>query len=111
MSDEQSGDMHAHAHEHADAPQPVFRFEAYADAPSAQAAFAALYPPGSSLEAAVQALALMGAHCKSVGPAQIACRYIEDPHALAGWCWHLALERSATNAIERVRVGLAVLGT
>ena len=90
--------------------QGKFRFGDYADAFSAQAAFEATYPPGSPLEAAVQALVLMGAQCKSVGATRVACRFVENERALAGWCWHLALDGNAAKVIERVRVGLTALG-
>ena len=100
---------HGHQHEHA-AVRPVFRFEAFADAPSAQAAFEALYPPGSAIEAAVQALVATGAHCKAVSPMRIACRYVESEHALAGWCWHVVLEGSNEKTLQRVGVALAALG-
>jgi hypothetical protein len=86
-----------------------FRFEAFADAASAQAAFEAAFPPGSAIEPALQALVGMGAHCKSVGPGRVACRYVEQLSPLAGWCWHVAVERNA-NAVERVRIELAMTG-
>jgi hypothetical protein len=101
---------HGHEHEHAAARQAVFRFEAFADAPSAQAAFEARYPRGSPVEPAVQALVDMGAHCKAVSPMRIACRYVESEHALAGWCWHVALEGNHEKTIQRVSVALAALG-
>jgi hypothetical protein len=113
MSDEQSGEnRHAHApsHEPADAPQPVLRFEAYADAPSAQAAFEAMYPAGSPLEPAVQALVDLGAHCKALGPGRVACRYLENEHTLAGWCWHVALDAGAGKTIDRTRIRLTAIG-
>lgn len=100
----------AHPHEHADAPQPVFRFEAFADAPSAQAAFDAVYPPGSPLEPAVQALVDMGAQCKTLGSGTVACRYVESPGALAGWCWHIAIDAGGETALKRARIALAILG-
>jgi hypothetical protein len=86
-----------------------FRFEAFADAPSAQAAFEAAFPPGSSIEPALHALLDMGAQCKSAGPARIACRYLEkDP--LAGFAWHVALECNSEKAIQRVGIASAMLG-
>jgi hypothetical protein len=89
----------------------LFRFEAFADAASAQAAFEAAYPPGSPAEPALQALVDMGAQCKTVGPTGVACRYVENESALAGWCWHVALERGSGSRIQRVSVALAMLGT
>ena len=101
---------HGHPHEQAASPQPAFRFEGFADAPSARAAFEARYPAGSSIEPAVQALVDMGAHCKTVGPVRIACRYVESERGLAGWCWHIVLEGDAGKTIQRVGVALAALG-
>ena len=92
------------------ADQDPFRFEAFADAASAQAAFEAAYPPGSPIEPALQALMSMGAACKAAGPDRVACRYVERQQALAGWCWHVALERSNANALARVRIDLAMTG-
>jgi hypothetical protein len=86
-----------------------FRFQAFADAPAAQAAFEAAYPPGSAIEPALQALVDMGAHCKAVSPMRFACRYVETEKALAGWCWHVALEGDAQRAIQRVGVTLSIL--
>jgi hypothetical protein len=86
-----------------------FRFEAFADAPSASAAFEAAFPAGSPAEPALQALVDMGAQCKSVSPGKVACRYVERPGALAGWCWQLALEANADKAILRVGVSLSIL--
>ena len=87
-----------------------FRFSAFADAPSAQAAFEAAYPPGSSVEPALEALVNMGAHCRTLGPNRFVCRYVETEKAFAGFCWHVALERSNANALERVRIDLAMTG-
>lgn len=102
---------HEHGHEHEPAPQPArFRFEAFADAPSAQAAFEALYPIGSSIEPAVQALVDMGAHCKAASPMIVAGRYVENEARLAGWCWHVALEGNSEKAIRRLAVSLSILG-
>ena len=89
--------------------EPILRFEAFADARSAQAAFEALYPPGSPLDRAVQALVDMGASCKSAGPACIACRYVESERALAGWCWHIVLDGDRDKLLQRVRVNRAIL--
>lgn len=88
---------------------PVFRFEDFADAPSAQAAFEAIYPAGSPIEPAIQALVDLGAQCKTVARAGIACRYVEGS-ALAGWCWHVVLETSDEKALTGVRIALATLG-
>lgn len=100
-------------HTHDDAPaapsSPPFRFEAFADGASAQAAFEALYPPDSSIEPALQRLVDMGAHCKRVSPQLVACRYIETG-SLAGFCWHVALETESEKAIRRVGIDLAMLG-
>jgi hypothetical protein len=86
-----------------------FRFEEFADAPSAQAAFAAAFPTGSPAEPALQALVDMGAQCRTVGPGRFACRYLEREKALAGFCWHLALDSNAEKAIQGIRVALATL--
>jgi len=106
MSDEHA---HAHSHEPAEA-RPGLRFEGFADAASAQSAFEAIYPPGSPIEPAVQALVDMGAQCKAVGPMRVACRYVESERALAGWCWHVVLEGSNEKTLLRVGVALAALG-
>ncbi len=100
---------HGHEHPHA-APQPVFRFEAFADAACAQAAFDTIYPAGSSIETAAQALVDLGALCKTLGPNRVACRYLENGHALAGWCWHVALDAGAGKTIERSRIQLTAIG-
>lgn len=86
-----------------------FRFEEFADASSAQAAFEASFPPGSPAEPALQALVDMGAQCKVAGPARVACRYMETPKEVAGWCWYVALEGNDQKAIQRIRIGLAML--
>ena len=88
---------------------PPFRFQAFADAPSAQKAFEAAYPPGSAIEPALQALVDMGAHCRTLGQSRVACRYVENQKALAGWCWHVAIESDAHRAIQRVDVSLSIL--
>ena len=88
----------------------AFRFEAFGDATSAQAAFDAVYPPGSPLEPAVQALVDMGAQCKTLGSGAIACRYVESPGDLAGWCWHVVLEAGSEKALKRAGIALAILG-
>lgn len=87
-----------------------FRFEAFADAPSAQAAFEAAYPPGSPVAPALQRLVDMGAQCRSVGPGRFACRHLENPAALAGFCWHLALEGNDEKGIQRVHISAGWLG-
>ena len=87
----------------------AFRFQAFADAPSAQAAFEAAYPPGSPIEPALQVLVDMGAHCKALGQTRFACRYVETEKGLAGWCWHVALESDAQRAIQRIGVSLSIL--
>lgn len=87
-----------------------FRFEDFADAHAARAAFEAAFPPGSPAEPALQALVDLGAQCKIVGAGRVACRYVERRSVLAGWCWHLALEADAEKAIARVRIGLAMTG-
>jgi hypothetical protein len=88
----------------------AFRFEAFADARSAQAAFEAIHPAGSPIEPVVQTLVDMGAQCKTVAPTGIAGRYVESERGLAGWCWHVALERDAAGALRSVRMTLATLG-
>jgi hypothetical protein len=52
----------------------------------------------------------MGAQCKTVAPTGIAGRYVESERGLAGWCWHVALERDAAGALRSVRMTLATLG-
>ena len=88
----------------------AFRFEAFADARSAQAAFEALHPAGSPIEPVVQALVDMGAQCKTVAATGIACRNVESERALAGWCWHVYLEAGGDRTLERTRIALAALG-
>jgi hypothetical protein len=88
----------------------TFRFEQFVDGPSAQAAFAAEFPVRSPADAALQALVDMGAQCKTVGPGVVACRYVENDGALAGWCWHLALHAAADRNIRGIEVSLARLG-
>jgi hypothetical protein len=87
-----------------------FRFQPFADAPTAQSAFEAAYPLGSPIEPALEALVSTGAHCRSVGPNKFACRYIETEAALAGFCWHVALECNSEKAIQRVGISVALLG-
>jgi hypothetical protein len=85
-----------------------FRFEEFADAPSAQAAFEAAFPPGSPAEPALEALVAMGSQCRTVGPSRFACRYIEKDKALAGFCWHVALECDREKTIERAGIAVAM---
>jgi hypothetical protein len=99
-----------HAHERAAPEAAPFRFEAFADAASAQAAFEAAYPSGSPIAPALQALVDMGAHCKAVSATRVACRYVEKQGILAGWCWHVALDANSDKVIQRVGVSLAMLG-
>jgi hypothetical protein len=87
-----------------------FRFEQFADAASAQAAFDMAFPTGSPAEAAYQALVDIGAQCKSTGPGKVACRYVEKPNELAGWCWYVALYANSNSGIERASLSLARLG-
>lgn len=87
-----------------------FRFEQFADAPSAQAAFEAAFPPGSAAEPVLQALVDMGAQCKSVGTGKVACRYVETRAPLAGFAWHVLVEATGDKAIRRVGIGLGMLG-
>lgn len=89
----------------------TFRFEQFADAPSAQAAFESAFAPASPAEPALQALVDMGAHCKSIGPGKVACRYLETRTPLAGFAWHVLLEVDGRNALRRVAIALAMLGT
>jgi hypothetical protein len=88
----------------------TFRFEEFADAASARAAFEAAFAVGSPAEAALQALVDMGAQCKTAGTGRIACRYVEN-RSLAGWCWHVAIEAGTDKAILRLGVAQAMLGT
>jgi hypothetical protein len=87
-----------------------FRFEQFADGPSAQNAFEAAFPSGSLAEPALQALVDMGAQCKSAGPGKVTCRYVEPGGALAGWAWHVAVEANADKVVRRVGVSLVMLG-
>ena len=90
--------------------ESYFRFESYADAPSAQAAFEAAYPIGSPIQPALQALVDKGAACKALGPTRFACRYLESEKVLAGFCWHVALECDSEEAIRRTSFAAALLG-
>jgi hypothetical protein len=102
---------HDHAHPHEAAPRPVFRFEAFADAPSAHAAFDAIHPPGSPVEPVLQAFVDMGAHCKAVGANRFACRYVESEKALTGFCWHVAIDADGQKTIQRVAIAVGLLGS
>jgi hypothetical protein len=87
----------------------TFRFEDFADAACARAAFEAAFPVGSPAEAALQALVDMGAQCKTAGAGRVACRYVEN-RPLAGWCWHVAIEAGGDKAILRVAMAQTMLG-
>jgi hypothetical protein len=102
-----------HGHEaqpQAPASHPQFRFERFADAASAQAAFQALFPVGSQAEPALQLLASVGAQCTSVGAGRMVCRYVEKPGAAPGFCWHLVLDANSEKAIKRLSIATALLG-
>jgi hypothetical protein len=86
-----------------------FRFEQFADAPSARMAFEAAFPAGSPAEPALQALVDMGAQCKSLGAARFACRYRETRGPLAGFAWHLALDCTSERTIKGVGIVLSML--
>jgi len=88
----------------------TFRFEDFADATAAQAAFEAAFPPGSSAERALQALVDAGALCRTVGPAAFACRYVEPQTLTAGFCWHVGLEADGEKRVRRAMIGLALTG-
>jgi hypothetical protein len=87
-----------------------FRFEQFADAPSAQAAFEAAFPPGSPAEPALQALVDIGAQCKSAGAGRFACRYVETRDPLAGFAWHVVLDCTSDRTIKAAGIALATLG-
>ncbi len=101
---------HDPAHEREAPEAALFRFESFADAPSAQAALEAAYPPGSPIQPALQALVDMGANCKAVASTRFACRYVETQNTLAGFCWQVALECNNEKTIERVGIAVATLG-
>jgi hypothetical protein len=88
----------------------TFRFEDFADASAARAAFEAAFPPGSPAEQALQALVDAGASCRTVGAAAFACRYVEPQTVTAGFCWHVGLEADAEKRVRRVVIGLALTG-
>lgn len=87
-----------------------FRFEEFADAASAQAAFEAAFPAGSPADRTLQALVDMGAQCRSAGAGRVACRYIEKFAALTGRCWHVGIEAAADKTVERTRIELVMMG-
>lgn len=87
-----------------------FRFERFADAPSAQAAFEAAFPVGSPIDPALQTLVNMGAQCKSAGPGRVACRYVENQGALAGWCWSVALDGDSQRRLQRLLMSSWAVG-
>jgi hypothetical protein len=102
-----------------------FRFEAFADAPAAQAAFDAAYPAGSPIGSVLQALVDMGAHCKALGPTRFVARYLETngletnglqtnglqtKGVLAGWCWQLVLDAGSGESLQRARIGVTLIG-
>ena len=101
--------VHERTHASAAAPPASFRFEAFADATSAQAAFESRYPPGSPIENALQALVDMEAQCRALGPTRVVCRYVEKPASLACWCWHVALDCSTERVVQSVKVALAII--
>ena len=107
MSEAHADHVHAHG---AVAPPAPFRFEAFADAAAAQAAFDAAYPPGSPISSVLQALVDMGGHCKAVGPTRFACRYLETNGVLAGWCWQLVLDTGSGETLQRARIAVALTG-
>jgi hypothetical protein len=88
----------------------MFRFDEFADAARAEAAFQAAFPLGSPVKPALQALVDMGAQCSNAGPGRAACRYVEKTRILAGWCWHIAVESDSDNTIRRAAVTLSILG-
>jgi len=90
-------------------PPTSFRFEEFADAPSAQAAFAAAYPVGSPIEPALQVLSAMGAQGRTVNPTTVACRYLEKHIALVHRCWYINLACDRDKAIQRVTVTVGIV--
>jgi len=87
-----------------------FRFEEFADAPSAQVAFEAAFPVGSPADLALQALVDMGAQCRSVGPAKFACRYVEQTNSLACCAWQVRIEATIEKTIDTVSLSLGLMG-
>jgi hypothetical protein len=102
----------AHDHERpqeaAASKSPPFRFEGFADAVSARAAFEAAYAVGSPIELALKALMEMGAQCKAVNPTRVACRYVEAGSALAQRCWYLSLACDREKAIQRINIAVGI---
>src|SRR6267143_2376859 len=90
-------------------PTASFRFEEFADAASAQAAFAAAYPVGSPIEPALQALSAMGAQGRTLNPTTVACRYLEKHIALVHRCWYINLACDRDKAIQRVSVAVGIV--
>ena len=87
-----------------------FRFQDFADTPSAQAAFEAAYPPGSPAEAALQALVNMGAQCRSMGPNKFVCRYVEQNNSLVCFAWQVRIEATNEKTIDGVSLSLGLMG-
>ena len=86
-----------------------FRFEAFADAASAQAAFEAAYPDGSPIEQALRALRAMGAEGKTLSPTTVACRYLEKQIPLVHRCWYITLACDRDKALRRVIVAMGIV--
>jgi hypothetical protein len=87
-----------------------FRFEPFADAPSAQAAFHAIYPVGSPIAPALQALVDMGAQCRQASPTKYACRYMEGTDPLLKCCWHVVLETGNEKNVRAASIALVITG-
>lgn len=108
---------HTHGQEHTQerTPEPEsaprFQFEHFADAVSAQAAFTAAFPLGSSLQPVLQALADMGARCRAVSQTEIACCYVEHQSVLTNHSWYIAVQCSSDKTIQEVRIDWATTGT
>jgi hypothetical protein len=93
------------------APPPAsFWFNLFADSTAAQAAFEAAYPPGSPIASVLQMLVDRGAQCRTVGPAKVACRYLDEGTSLVCLSWHAVLESNSEGAVRRVSIGLAIVG-
>jgi len=90
-------------------PPASFRFEEFADAASAQAAFAAAYPVGSPIEPVLQALSAMGAQGKTLNPTTVACRYLEKHFSLANRCWYINLACDRDKEIQRVGFAVGII--
>ena len=89
-------------------PTASFRFEEFADAASAQAAFDAAYPTGSPIEPALQALSAMGAQGRTINPTTVACRYLEKHIALVHRCWHIKLVCDTEKTIQRANIDVEI---